>query len=486
MMKVSLKHRLTIFIILLLITNLVTISLLTMKGIKNNQIEDYEKYLKESSKTANLFIREKYYETDYENLEVFYNRNPNELINELERILGIYPILFDIKGKKLGYSSGENTYNDNNDILTIALGNQIVYKKVEDTIIYMAPVYDFDKQIGVMQLQYSLGRENRFYWNTWGLLLRFGLVSIIITFILGRVYFINIVNKIKKLQESVRLIEDGQYDIGGNIISSKDEFGELSTGIETMAVKIDDNIKQLTDEKAKLQIALERVQNLEKKQKEFISNITHEFKTPITVIKTQIDLMNLYKDDEKLADRSYIVVDKELKRLNLMVEKVLHLSSLDKYEFEIRKQIIHTDILLQDIIDKLKAKASKYGITIRSELTPCQVCMDKESFMMIFINLIDNAIKYNITNGRISVTSIKKGDFNQIEIEDTGIGIPDECKERVFEPFYTVDKNKSKELSGTGLGLSLVKKMLEKQSSTIELMDSDEGTVFRLNIPIKD
>ncbi|GMQ57299.1 hypothetical protein AN1V17_16940 [Vallitalea sediminicola] len=483
-MRISIKHKLTIFIIFLLLINLVLISILTMKGIRTNQMKEYERYLKESSKTANLYIRERYLTSEIEDFETFYIKQAYELTIELERILGIHTIIFDNQGRQIGNEVFKDFKNEYGDIITKALNNQILYKKIVDKIIYVAPVYDFNGQIGVMQLEYNLNLQNNFNQDTWKLFIKFGVISIVVTFIIGRVFFINIVNKIKKLRKSVRLIEKGQYDISSLLIKDKDEFGELSTGIQTMSSQIQENIKQLSDEKAKLQLALEHVQKLEKKQKEFIGNITHEFKTPITVIKAQFDLMNLYNDDEDLIDRSYIIVDKELSRLNQMVEKVLHLSSLEKYDFEVDKQKIDTHILLEEIIEKLRVKASKYGIEFHHQLEPCQVYMDRESFMMIFINLIDNAVKYNITNGEINITSSVNKGVNQIKIADSGIGIPDEHKKRVFEPFYTVDKNKSKKLSGTGLGLSLVKKMLEKQNSTICILDSKKGTVFQVNIPL--
>ncbi|MGF7057925.1 ATP-binding protein [Brassicibacter mesophilus] len=486
-MRISVKHKLTIFIIFLLLTNLVIISILTMNGIRSNQIKEYERYLRESSKTANLYIRERYLTSDIEDFETFYIKQAYELTIEIERILGIHTIIFDNQGRQVGNEVFEESKNEYGDIITKALDNQIVYKKIVDKIIYAAPVYDFNGQIGVMQLEYNLYSQNSFNEDTWKLFIKFGLISIVVTFLIGRVFFINIVNKIKRLQKSVRFIEKGQYDINATLIESKDEFGELSTGIQTMSKRIQDNIVELKDEKAKLQLALEHVQKLEKKQKEFIGNITHEFKTPIAVIKAQLDLMTLYDDDEDLADKCKNIINNELKRLNNMVENILHLSSLQQYDFEVKREKLCIHTLLKEIIDKLSGKASKYGIKIYSRLDPCEVYMDRESFMMIFINLIDNAIKYNVTNGEIHVTStIINKDFNRIEIADTGIGIPDEHKKQIFEPFYTVDKNKSKKLSGTGLGLSLVKKMLVKQDATIGVLDSEKGTVFQVNIPLSD
>lgn len=482
-MKLSIKHKLMFFIVFLLIGNLLIVSFLTMQGIRSNQKKEYEKYLMESSKIANLYIREKYLTSGSKNYETFYKQKAFELTIDLERILGIQAVIFDKQGRQIGNEAFQNS--DYTALISQALRNQIVYKKEREKIIYIAPVYDFEKQIGLIKLEYSLSDQNYFYEETSRLFIKFGLVSLGLMLIIGRKFFKKIIKNLQMLQISIASIEKGNYDIAINRVKSQDEFEVLSLGIENMSKQIQTNIRDLENEKNKLQIALEQVRMLEKKQKEFIGNITHEFKTPLTVIKTQLDLMQLYNDDKELYDRCNQVSNSEIKRLNNMVENILYLSSLEQYEFELKKEIIRTDVLLKEIADKLNGKAIKYDIEIYLELEECSVSMDRESFTMIFINLIDNAIKYNVSKGKIFIRSYKvNGNINRIEIADTGIGISQTDREHIFEPFYTVDKNKSKQLSGTGLGLSLVKTMLSKQNSDIKVLGLAQGTCFQIDIPL--
>lgn len=478
-MRISIKHKLTGFIVLLLLTNLLILSFLTLRGIKANQQSSIESYLKERSKTANLYIREKYLESNQKDFEAFCTKQANELIIEIERILDMRTSLYDMQGNKLGNELFKVKSNANKDIMAKALDNKITYKKVGNKIIYMAPIYGFNDQIGVIQFEYSLQLHYSLNEDTKKLFIIFGFISIMVTFIIGRTFFIGIANRILYLKEAVQSIKSEQSNTDVSCIRSKDEIEDLAIGIGNMTNRIQENINALEKEKNKLQ-------KLEKKQKEFIGNITHEFKTPIAIIKTHVDLITMYDDDEVLASKSKEVIGHELNRLNGMVENILHLSSLEKYDFEIKNEVFDTADILNDLIDKLKGKAKKYGIKFYSQLEPCQVQMDKDSFVMIFINLLDNAIKYNSTSGEIHVKSVNMKGFNRIEIMDTGIGILDEHKEKIFDPFYTVDKNKSKKLSGTGLGLSLVKKMLIMQDASISVRDSEAGgTVFEIDIPVK-
>ncbi len=322
-----------------------------------------------------------------------------------------------------------------------------------------------------------------FYKDIKLLFYKISIVSICIASLIGIVYFSKIAENISRLKYSVEAIEQGDYDSIAKL-DSQDELGDLREGIFFMAKTIKQNIEDITTEKEKLELAVKKLQKLEKQQKEFIGNITHEFKTPLTVLKAQIDLISLYKDDEEMACRSKKIAEKELKRLDAMVENILSLSRVEKYDFEFKREKINTKKLLKDIYMRMEGKASKFGIKIIENLQDAYIFIDAESFMQIFINLIDNAIKYNVRNGQIYIRSYIKEGKNHIQIEDTGIGIPKEHREKIFEPFYTVDKNRSKNFSGTGIGLSLVNNLVKNQSGTIRLVDTKKSTCFEIVFPL--
>jgi signal transduction histidine kinase len=485
-MKFNINKKLTIFILLLLTLNILLISIFALKGIRNYQRRSYEAILKESSKTANLYIREKYLSQNDLTFQEFYMTYGKDIQLELERILNLNVKLYGMDGQLIEYLLSYNINKpelQQDKVINTVLQNKIAYVKKESYIIYGAPIYDFNKQIGVIKIRYNRSNQVAFYKDIKRILYQVGLISMCITFIIAWSYFSRIVRRIKSLRTSIKDVKHGNYELVQEF-KSYDELGELSTGIKEMSNKIQNNIKEIQKEKTKLEKAVIHLQKLEKKQREFIGNITHEFKTPITVVKAQLDLINLYNDDEELFRNSVSVANKELIRLNDMIENILYLSRMEKYEYELHKKAIRGDLLLHDIIKRMKAKAGKYSISIEENIQPATLIIDEESYMQILINLIDNAIKYNNYGGKIIVRGYIDNKYYIIEVEDTGIGISDDNKNRIFEPFYIVDKNRSKEYSGTGLGLSLVKKLLKKQKGYIGVKDGEKGTIFIVKIPL--
>ncbi|QUH19521.1 hypothetical protein [Alkaliphilus sp. B6464] len=180
---------------------------------------------------------------------------------------------------------------------------QSVYEKYGSNIVYLAPIYDFNKQIGAIKITYSAERENIFYKDIKLLFYKISRVSICIASLIGILYFSKIAEDISRLKYSVEAIEQGDYDSIMKL-DSQDELGDLRERIFFVAKTIKQNIEDITTEKEKLELAIKKLQKLEKQQKEFIGNITHEFKTPLTVLKAQIDLISLYRDDEEMACRS--------------------------------------------------------------------------------------------------------------------------------------------------------------------------------------
>ncbi len=193
----------------------------------------------------------------------------------------------------------------------------------------------------------------------------------------------------------------------------------------------------------------------------------------------------MYSDDPQLMADAKKNIGKEANRLVEMVDKVLHLASLEKYDFSSQAQTVEVKESLLDLVDRMKGKAQKFGLQMKTRLTEAYIWVDKESFYHIFINLLDNAIKYNQPQGKIQVNNYIEEDRVFIEVIDTGIGIPADARDKIFEPFYTVNKDRSRQSGGTGLGLSLVKELVERQHGEITLLETGgKGTHFRVSFPL--
>ncbi|MCY9020806.1 HAMP domain-containing histidine kinase, partial [Priestia megaterium] len=266
----------------------------------------------------------------------------------------------------------------------------------------------------------------------------------------------------------------------------RDELGELRQGLFFMSTSIEKNIDQMNKEKRKLEFAISKLQSLEQQQKQFIGNISHEFKTPLTSIKAYVDLLDMYRDDPQLMEDGVQNIRKETNRLHEMVDKILKLSALEKYDFEQRPEQVELKRLLEDICDRMKGKAAKFDLTLHTNIKEAVVWADRESLIHIFINLIDNAIKYNEPGGKVEVTSYTLENSIIVDVANTGIGIPPEAEEKLFQPFFTVNKDRSRLSGGTGLGLALAKDLTEKQKGVIKLHHSDsKWTIFKVSFPLK-
>lgn len=477
-MKISIKAKLTTFLALLLLTTITVLSILVLNGIEENQRTKYEEYLMHQTKIANIYIQQNYIFGEKAELNEFMKKQGQKLTTEMSDIIGLNVALYDSSGTMVGNSDPLSNKFDVKDLLEYSEKGKISYETIQDSIIYVAPINSVGKRIGAIQFTYPLNSDIEFYNTIKYMFYKIGMLIFLISFILGYFYYNKFASDVLKLKEAVNKIKNGIY-VGKNELRTKDELGELSQGIYYMSNEIKNNIYELQSEQEKLKLAVVKLQALEKQQKHFIENITHEFKTPLTSIKAYVDLLDLYKDDPKLLEDARKNIGSESGRLYEMVEKVLRLASLEKYDFELHPQVVEVKEELLYICERMNGKIKKFDLKLENNLEPVRIYVDRESFLQIFINLVDNAVKYNIDSGRIILSNYVIDNKVYIEVKDTGIGIPAESVNKIFDPFYTSNKDRSRKTGGTGLGLSLVKQLVEKQKGTIELKETSEnGTTF--------
>ncbi|MFB7140014.1 ATP-binding protein [Gottfriedia sp. NPDC056225] len=482
-MKLSIKVKSSLFLAALLVGTVIVLSILVLQGIKQNQQKQTEETLARQSKLANVYVKQVYLSQTLDNPQEFFKQYGREIARQIGIISSLHVTIFNMSGKVVGDSLPlEST--DIGDTLSYALKGKIAYQEKGDTLSYFAPIYNANKQIGVVQFDYSLINNQKFYDNTINLFIKIGLVTTILSFIIGYFFFNSLVMSILKLRKVTEEIKLGNYP-ERSILSRKDELGYLSQAIFYMSNEIQHNIKGIKQEKDNLQLAVEKLKILEKQQKQFIGSITHEFKTPLTVIRAYIDLLDMYSDDPKLLEEAISNIGKESLRLYDMVEKILKLAELEKYDFEIEKEAVDIKSLLEDICSRMKGKMTKFGLAIHTNFEHATILIDKESFTLIMMNLLDNAIKYNKPNGEISVSNIVENNQLIINVTDTGIGISKVAVDKIFEPFFTVNKDRSRQFGGSGLGLALTKDLIEKQSGTIQVESIEgSGSNFIIKFPI--
>ena len=222
----------------------------------------------------------------------------------------------------------------------------------------------------------------------------------------------------------------------------------------------------------------------EQMRREFTANVSHELKTPLTAISGMAEIIKngMVKPEDVAGFAADIY--KECQRLITLVEDVIHLSRLDEGGAGLEKEPVELLGLCRKAVQRLEPLAQSGQVTIKTEGAPCTLPGIPGILEEIVYNLCDNAIKYNRPGGSVTVTVTPTKAGTELAVSDTGIGIPPEDQQRVFERFYRVDKSHSKEIGGTGLGLSIVKHGAMLHDARVELESTlGQGTTVRVIFP---
>lgn len=231
-----------------------------------------------------------------------------------------------------------------------------------------------------------------------------------------------------------------------------------------------------------------RMLKLERMRKDFVANVSHELKTPITSIKGFIETIheNPGMDRDKLDEFLGIVL-RQADRLNALINDILVLSRLEFDAEEKRVEVEQVDLcaLLRNAVETCVLKAREKSVSINLECTPgLEACVSGRLIEQAVVNLIDNAVKFSPEGGKVSLSAAEDGRFVRIAVSDKGCGIENRHLDRIFERFYRVDKARSRELGGTGLGLAIVKHIIIAHRGDIDVQSQPgKGSVFTLILP---
>jgi len=228
------------------------------------------------------------------------------------------------------------------------------------------------------------------------------------------------------------------------------------------------------------------IRRLETVRRDFVANVSHELKTPLTSIKGFVETLLEGALDDKKNSRDFLkIIQDHAERLNNLVNDLLSLSNLESKEMPLEISDVHLAQVIDEVILGFGSQLKKNDVEIMNEL-PLGIVVkaDKDKIMQVFTNLIDNAIKFNKKNGLVSIYSEELNGKIKITIEDYGVGIPEKDIPRIFERFYRVDKARSRELGGTGLGLSIVKHIVELHGGMAGVKSTEGlGSKFFFTLP---
>ena len=232
---------------------------------------------------------------------------------------------------------------------------------------------------------------------------------------------------------------------------------------------------------------LRRMRTLDKSRQEFVSNVSHELKTPLTSMKVLADSLIMQENvPNELYQEFMTDIAAEIDRENKIINDLLTLVKLDKTDGEVNIETIDINALLELLMKRLRPIARLKNIEVILESNrSVQAEVDEVKITLALSNLVENAIKYNKENGWVRVTLDADHQYFTVMIEDSGMGIPEDSIEHIYERFYRVDKSHSKEIGGNGLGLAITRNIILMHRGTIQVSSIEkEGTTFWVKIPL--
>lgn len=232
------------------------------------------------------------------------------------------------------------------------------------------------------------------------------------------------------------------------------------------------------------------IRRLERMRQDFVANVSHELKTPLTIIKSTVEaLMDGAADDPDLRAEFLNKTMLEADRLQELIQDIMSLARIESGELGLECQAIPLDRAISDCVERHQPRAEAKTLTViekppRDGRPDIAAWADPDALRHVLDNLVDNAIKYTPSGGRIIIRWNARAEYVEFEVEDTGVGIPEKDLPRIFERFYRVDKARSREMGGTGLGLAIVKHLVQAMKGQVKAASTEgKGTTFKVTLP---
>ncbi len=373
-----------------------------------------------------------------------------------------YRVIKDTFGER------QNSIMVNSDVIHVMDGSKsYIMEELSDGYIrYICPVNGEEAAMGAIIITTSLRGADEIADNANRQTIFFGVLVMFVCVLLAILIGILSVRSMKIMNRHMEQAKEGGFD-------------------EHIPVQGFKEMRALTEN---YNDTMNKLAVLDSTRQEFVSNVSHELKTPITSMKVLAEsLIQNEEADLPMYKEFMSDISEEIERESKIISDLLTLVKMDKKSAEMNIEEIDINGLLEIILKRVTPIANSRGIEITYEsYREVKADVDEVKLSLALTNIIENAVKYNVDNGWVKVTLNADHKNFYIKVADSGVGIPDDCKEQVFERFYRVDKARSRDTGGTGLGLAITKNVILMHRGTIKLYsESGEGSTFTIKIPIK-
>lgn len=442
----KLRNKVIIINLLIVLSILLTVLSIILKTVDNFNIYTINQYLVNQSNLSQSYLSE-YFKVKNNPVEVLRNEKAS-LEETLKSQAGCEVSITEIDVR------------DPSPLQKSALEGKKAYliTKVGENREFLLsfPIFAQGQIIGSVNYTYSLFQAEEMRRSLLIVLVSLFMVALLASSLLSFLLSYKMIKPLEKLTGVAKDYSQGNFR-GIDDIKTGDEVETLAKSFNEMGRNIKKMITELKQE--------------QEKQKKFLDNVTHEIRTPLTNILGYADLIQ--KVDNVTQKEKYLdYISDEGERLLNMVNSLLELSQLKRYDLAV--ELTNTDLktILEQACRLMRDRANKFGIKVSYDLAPVNAMVDGEKIKQVVINLLDNAIKYS--EGDIITVQLWKETFVQISISDNGKGISQSYINSLTEPFYRVDKSRSRKLGGSGLGLSICREIVELHGGEMTI-NSIEG-----------
>lgn len=263
-------------------------------------------------------------------------------------------------------------------------------------------------------------------------------------------------------------------------LKSGDELEELGTNINFLSLELEKNINSLKLSNIKLQDEVEKIKKIDELRKDFIGSITHEIKTPITVINTHAEMILYDMVENKKEEKEYLkTIISEGVNINDLLNKLLEIIKLEETIGDLKEEELNISNMIKDEINKYKIDIAEKKVELKLNLVDkVSVLGDRFQIRQVLTNIMSNAISYVDEGGKLDFNILDLGDNIAIEIINTGSTIPEDKLENIWKAFYRVEKSRNRKYGGVGLGLTIVSRILERHRSKYGVENLKNGVKF--------